>query len=146
MSSPVRRAARPTGKVVVGATGAARDKEVEACGLVLRMASAGPGGKEEALFTHLGLAWIKLNILPPRDAKQGEEHSARQMGERLAEAAGNKRGISMLAAGRALWNLSGLAVVDAHAIAAQHVTQLHVLTAAAIIELLCTLEAKLLKV
>jgi hypothetical protein len=47
-----RRGARPTDKVVVGATGAARDKEVEACRLLLRMASAGPGGKEEALYAH----------------------------------------------------------------------------------------------
>jgi hypothetical protein len=60
MSSPVRPVARPTDKVVVGATGAARDKEVEACGLVLRMASAGPGGKEEALYAHAVMQELAL--------------------------------------------------------------------------------------
>ena len=87
-------------------------------------------------------AIIKVNILAASDGGVSGEGSAWQIGERLARAAGDRR--SNIRGGRALWNLSGMAVVDAHSIWPQHVTELRLLSAAALNDQLCFLEARII--
>ena len=72
-----------------------------------------------------------------------EEASAWQIAERLARAAADRR--SNLRSGRALWNLNTLEVVDKHTMAAHHVKELRMLSAAASNDLLNSLESKLLR-
>jgi len=87
-------------------------------------------------------AMIRINIKAAPDGGVGSEGSAWQIGERLARAAADRR--SNIRGGRALWNLSGIMVVDAHAVRPQHVTELRLLSASALNDLLCSLEARII--